>query len=64
MFRLIRQVSVIFVFKKKSFKYFLNPERKQVYLHERSVKEVPKKRKSLVFRRGNEEGQAYSKNTR
>ena len=43
MFRLIRQVSVIFVFKKKSFKYFLNPGRKQVYLHERSVKEVPKK---------------------
>lgn len=43
MFRLIRQVSVIFVFKKKSFKYFLNPERKQVYSHERSVKEVPKK---------------------
>ena len=28
MFRLIRQVSVIFVLKKKSFKYFLNPERK------------------------------------
>ena len=63
MFRLIRQVSVILVFKKKSFKYFLNPERKQVYLHEWSVKEVPKK-ESLVFIRDNEEGQAYSKNSR
>ena len=64
MFRLICQVSVILVFKKKNtFKYFLNPERKQVCLHERSVKEVPKK-ESLVFIRDNEEGQAYSKNSR